>query len=262
MICPQCRTAVPEGAIICEHCNFILDTGFLGEDITNDAPREEATRIKAVASIEDGRTRIKAADKVARPLKIAPPKAPPKAELYGDDDDESTVGAKRKLNLDEVAAAPSAAGEALEDVVSQYKGLPRTERIAAMGAGILCLSLVFPWQNTVHDGEFTGLQTSAWPVSILAGIVLAIVFLRRHPLVRPLREYALLVSSGASMLALLLSLSFFKDATVMKITRGAGKIFEAKVSWPDFGLYMGLVGAGIMVFGAVASYLNRRTLPD
>jgi tetratricopeptide (TPR) repeat protein len=36
MICPKCGRPVSENAVICQGCNFILDTGFLGEEILDE----------------------------------------------------------------------------------------------------------------------------------------------------------------------------------------------------------------------------------
>ena len=36
MICPKCGQTVGSEAVICQHCNFILDTSFLGADILDE----------------------------------------------------------------------------------------------------------------------------------------------------------------------------------------------------------------------------------
>ncbi|MBI5493453.1 MAG: tetratricopeptide repeat protein [Deltaproteobacteria bacterium] len=36
MLCPKCGRAVDQDAVICGHCEFILDASFLGDDITDD----------------------------------------------------------------------------------------------------------------------------------------------------------------------------------------------------------------------------------
>ena len=36
MICPKCGQTVKQDAVICQHCNFIMDTSFLGNDILDE----------------------------------------------------------------------------------------------------------------------------------------------------------------------------------------------------------------------------------
>ena len=36
MICPKCGQTVQSDTVICGHCNFILDTDFLGQDILDE----------------------------------------------------------------------------------------------------------------------------------------------------------------------------------------------------------------------------------
>ncbi len=47
MICPSCRTSVPEGAWICPFCDHILDHSFLEQGGDEEEPREERTKIVA-----------------------------------------------------------------------------------------------------------------------------------------------------------------------------------------------------------------------
>ena len=36
MICPKCGRPVDESAVICPGCDFILDSGFLGEEVLDE----------------------------------------------------------------------------------------------------------------------------------------------------------------------------------------------------------------------------------
>lgn len=44
MKCPGCGGDIEEGAWICPHCEFIVDTSFLGNDITNERPEPAQVR--------------------------------------------------------------------------------------------------------------------------------------------------------------------------------------------------------------------------
>ena len=49
MECPKCGRTVEDGAFICPGCEFILDTSFLGDDITDDerAIRKKKTKYES-----------------------------------------------------------------------------------------------------------------------------------------------------------------------------------------------------------------------
>ncbi len=53
MLCPKCGRNVDDGAFICPGCDFILDTSFLGDDITDDERHQRSAKKSAVEFGED-----------------------------------------------------------------------------------------------------------------------------------------------------------------------------------------------------------------
>ncbi len=249
MICPQCRTLVPDDAYICDACNAIVDTSFLGEGITNEAPPDEgATRIKAV---DANATRIKAVEANAPRGKSAPQ---PKRSAFDDEEE--------KKSMLESAAPPAQTAEALEQFVQQFRRLPWSEQLTAGGALALLVSLGLPWVTTQKEGDIIGIVAGAWPIALLAILVAGAVFMRRHPKVQPHRDRLLGLNIGLSLLAVVGSAVFWRSARVDEVFKDGGQLIVKASEEATFGVYLGLAAGGVMLVGALLTWLERSSLPD
>jgi hypothetical protein len=248
VICPGCRTRVSEDAFVCEACNTVLDTSFLGAGITNEAApapaaEAQATRVGKVPAQEPRRT--------APPVATAAP-APA----------ATNDGAKKKFNdLMENAAAPPEASQALDDMVAQFKALPKWDRLT-MGAALATLvSMALPWRWAKADGDTIGLFTEAWACALFALFVIGGIVARRHPLARPFRVAILGGSVFFSALGLLSVAGFAQGAEKVKRLHGvkAGPVIEAHA---QFGLYLGAIAVLVMLAGATMTLVRRHEQVD
>lgn len=261
MNCPSCLTAVPDGAVICDNCNAIVDATFLGDDITNDKPAE-ATRIKAVAPAADPQaTKVKAAP-AAPPPKPGKKPAPVLAPLDADDDEESTQSGRAKPTLDEVAAVPHDTAEAVDELVAKFKAAPKSERASLIGVALFLFSLTLPWRGEKDKGELIGLLAGGAPIGLLALVVVAAIVLRHHPSVRPFRDRVLQGSLAASLFAVLASVAYQQSTLQQVVLTVGAKRIKSAVVWPSFGVYVGIVAALVMLGGAVKTWLDRKSLND
>lgn len=87
MQCPNCSRELAENAVLCGGCDFIVDTSFLGDDITDDRPKADRSEefggdalilgdvtndYAELFSEETGSYLTAATDAAARPLRSAP----------------------------------------------------------------------------------------------------------------------------------------------------------------------------------------------
>lgn len=222
-VCPNCRTRVPEDALICDACNHILDASFLGSDITN-APDEKPA--------------------------IEPPRAPAATITARPDEREASM----------LAAATADSAQALEDVARQFQALARVEQLTAGGAGLVLLSLALPWRSTPDDGEMIGLLGGAAHVGFFALLTGASVFARRHPKLRPWRDWVLMGATATAVLCALACLAYLSTASVEETVRAGGRVVTRALSTPQLGVFVGLLGALATSTGAIASFLQRDRL--
>lgn len=259
--------AVPDGALICDNCNHILDTSFLGDDFTDgDEPtaagEEGATQIKRASDVEADATRIKAAAKIEKPAprpaaraRAAPEEIPePKAYV--------PPPPPRKQKLDEVAAIPDDTGEALADLAATFKRLAPTERYGVGGGAAVLATLALPWTSDRHADDVIGLVGGGLWIGLLAAVVIAIAWFRKHPALAPHRERLLQLSTSAALVALLGCFYFVRTAWEIKRERALGRIEEIPQQWPTIGAYLAIIAAGVMTYGAVRTYFARSNLSD
>ena len=274
MKCPKCDEKVDDGAFICPNCDFILDAGFLGDDITNQDDAEEeviapgadgATRIKAA---DDGATKTKPAAKVAQKPRPPPlPKHPEKSvraapKGLNDNPDDPTAHAMRRATLDESTAALPEAGEAMTDLVTQFKGMPKLDQFTLGGAAAILVSMALPWRTNRDDDAIIGFAAGALHIAFFAVLSIAAVILRRHPKLAPFRDRVLLAGAGSGLLVLLSIFLFMYSARVVRTLKNGGRFTYITEQWPTLGAYVAVIAAGVMVYGAVRAYLGRSELRD
>lgn len=248
MQCPKCSQTVPDGAVICDRCNEILDSSFLGADITNDGKAGEpaATRIKP--DPRSAATRVISSMPEPDALPDEEP-APAPAE-----EEAPRVGMKALLDA---ASAPPAASEAMADLVGRFRRLPFFEKLTIGAACGLFASLGLPWQWTKANGDEIGFLAGAWPVGALALLVAAAVFLREHERVARFRSLVLQAATAAAFVALAVCLLYPRMARHESFERlGLARRVVVVESEPRFAAFAGLLLAALMFAGMVKTMLD------
>jgi hypothetical protein len=164
------------------------------------------------------------------------------------------AGEARRPYLSEPAApALSPADEARKaasDLTSFFRSLSSSDRWAAAASSLLLLSLCFPWRWTKEDEEIIGV-VAAWPVLLLTGTVLVLIYLRARKADaaqdRTFRLAQLAASGGAAIFTGL----FLPWSTQSHALRAVGRSIAIVESQPLFGAYAGLVFAVAALFASL-----------
>jgi hypothetical protein len=232
----------PEGAAICPNCEGILDSSLLETDQFEPVDEDKTDVGPAPTSLMPDRLR-KAAAKRPRgnwtPAATAPARA---------------AAEPRRPYLSEPSApAPSPADEARKaaaDLASFFRRLSPADRWASAATALLLLMLALPWRWTKEDEEIIGI-ISAWPLLLLGGAVLVMVYLRSRKagsaLDRQLR-FAQLAAAAAAALFTGLYLYWSSQTHVLRALGRGVAIIE---STPAVGAYLGLVFAIAALFASI-----------
>lgn len=252
MNCPSCHTLVTEDTVICTYCDHILDTSFLGADITNDDEVRPAPE-------ETTRPRIEPESPVARPQ---PKKVTRQPAAEADAIDPAELNRRAGRRLDELAAPSADTTEAIEELVHEFKVMAFSQKLTVVGAAGVLLSLALPWQGTREDGDLIGLLAGGWLAGLLAALVLGAMFARRNPKLLEWKDRVLQGIAAAAGLTGVTCVVYMKQALSYETVRVTGQLVRETTSWPAFGVYVALVASMIMLGGALKSWIDRDVLPE
>lgn len=239
MRCPRCGELSPEGAAICNNCDEILDTSFLGAE--------------EVTPVEGDKTDVGQAPTPSRlPARLRKGSGR-RPGGWNPSPSAAPVEARRPYLAQPAAPVLSPADEArraTDDLNSFYRSLSPSDRWAAGATSLLLLSLAFPWRWTRADEEIIGV-VAAWPVVLLAIAALVLVYLRSRKAdaaqERRFRLAQLAASGGAAIFTGL----FLPWASQSHALRAVGRSIAITQSQPLFGAYAGLVCAVAALFAAL-----------
>ena len=233
----------PEGAAICDNCNEILDASFLD----GDAP-----------VVAGERTDVGLSPTPASPGRrdLRPPRLSQRGGWNPAAGAPQPAGERRPYLA---PAAPPPPPTPLEeahrtagDLRTFFSSLAISDRIVVGAAAGLLAVLALPWRWTRLDDETIGL-IAAWPLPILAGAVIALVYLRARGADALLERRYRAAQLGAAGLAALIAGLFLPFATDAKSVRAAGLAVSLVLSRPELGAYLGLVCAVTMALGALVT---------
>ena len=249
MRCPRCYQVAPQGTAICDNCNEILEASFLeGEQ---DAP------------VAGERTDVGLTPTPAKPNRdLRPPRLSQRGGWNAKAGAPRPAFDQRRPYLAEAppAEAPSPLEEAkntASDLRVFFRSLGAADRLASAGAVALLLVLGLPWRWTRREDDVIGL-IAAWPVAILAGGVIASIYVRARRADAVLSQRLRLVQAGAALLCATLVGLFLPYATDNRSVRAAGLIVNLPQSKPELGAYLGLVCAVALLLGSVTGALSDR----
>jgi hypothetical protein len=260
VICPKCRTPALDSAFICENCNAILDTSFLGDDITNEpeaAAEADATRVKPAEAVRPPPP--KAASPAPKAAARAAPTPPKGAELEA----AAAQNARKKLSdFVENTAPPPETAAAVDDLLKSFRRFSAPERHAAFTAFAVLATLILPWQWRKVDGDTIGVLAGGGTAGLVALVVLLGLFVRSHPLVRPHRDKLLGALVGLAVVALLSAVSFWLDVHEEMPIKSGGRRTVDVLARASFGLFAGIGACTALVLGTARLYLARNQLED
>lgn len=247
MNCPSCNSRVPEGAFICSNCDHILDTSFLGSDITNEVTPLPSTRAGAPG---------------ARSAPSAVSASGIQAAASFHDPDALPTAGRVSQRLDQLAAPSEDTKEAIDEFIADFKSMAMSQKLTVTGAVAVIASLALPWKNTTAGDDMIGLLAGGWFVGLLAILVLVAMFTRRQPRVRKWRLHIMQGVAVSSLLACIACVAYMKSAYESRVVRSVGLLVRENTAWPDFGVYLALVASMLMLGGAIKSFIDRNILPD
>jgi hypothetical protein len=245
--CPRCREVAPEGAAICDNCDEILDASFLEGEAPPVAGERTDVGPTPTAAVP-GRRDLR----------------PPRLSQRGGWNAKAgapSAAAERRPYL--APAAPPPPPSPLEeahrtagDLRTFFQSLLLSDRIAVGAAAGLLALLCLPWRWTKLDDEAIGL-VAAWPLPLLAGGVIALVYLRARGADAQLERRYRAAQLGAAGLAALVNGLFLPFATDAKSVRAGGLAVSLALSRPELGAYLGLVCAVTMALGSLVTMSRR-----
>ena len=245
MRCPRCGELAPEGSAICDNCDEILDTSFLGIDEVTPVEGDKTDVGPAPAASRMPDRLRKGTGKRPGGWNPSPSSGPAPAE------------ARRPYLAEPAARVLSPADEArraASDLGTFFRSLSAPDRWAAGASSLLLLVLCFPWRWTKEDEEVIGV-VAAWPVLLLATAVLVLIYLRaRKADAAQDRTYRLAQFAASGGAAIFTGL-FLPWATQSHALRAIGRSIAVVESQPLFGAYAGLACAAVAM---LASYPLRR----
>jgi hypothetical protein len=231
----------PEGAAICDNCSEILDASFLGADEVTPVEGEKTDVGPAPAQ-------SRMPDRLRKGTGKRPGGWNPSPSATA-----APVESRRPYLAEPAAPVLSPAEEARKaasDLESFFKSLSASDRWAAGATALLLIVLALPWRWTKADEEIIGI-VAAWPVLLLAGAVLGLIYVRSRTADaaqdRSLRLAQLAASGGAAIFTGL----FLPWSTQSHALRAVGRSIAIVESQPLFGAYAGLVCAVAALFAAL-----------
>lgn len=239
MRCPRCGELVPEGAAICDNCDEILDASFLDGD--------------EIAAVEGEKTDVGPAPTSPMPARLR--KGP--GRLAGGRNPAVAAASPREQRrpylTEPVAPSPPPADEARRaaaDLASFFRSLSPADRWASGATSLLLLALALPWRWTKDDEEIIGV-VSAWPLLILCGAILAIVYLRARKADAALDRRLRLAQLAAAASAAIFTGLYLPWASQTHALRAMGRSIAITVSAPQIGAYLGLACAVAALFASI-----------
>lgn len=160
MSCPACGEAVEEGAVICPHCEAVLDTSAFdaGGGEEEEAPPPKA---KAAPEARSGSGPRKAAGAPAGPA------VPEIQQTWG-------RGAKRRKKAEVDYSADRVLGDTLESI----RAMMPFDQLTFWGLIAMGVTLFLPWKVTQAQGVDIGAFGGGLPVVVLAVLAAVALFMR------------------------------------------------------------------------------------
>ena len=250
MRCPQCGQELDDGTAICEHCDYIIDKSFLGEDFTDmepetPAPREPETERGAPPPRSSRRPPRQAPQDSTEPER-------PSARRSAQDTpvDSSTAPRSESLSV-EASRVTDDVSNTLKKIWSTFQKLEFPDKLAVGGAAGMLLFSFFPWVSVSGVGAVIGFEVGGLFMTLLTAATIAMVFMRQNKHWRDKEKYILYVQTGIGAIAVLFTLSkmfSLGKAVPFPASRGVSGVASASVG---AGLFLCFLSAVAVLGGAL-----------
>ncbi|MCU0695800.1 MAG: hypothetical protein MUC96_04625 [Myxococcaceae bacterium] len=267
MQCPSCNEEIDDGAVVCPHCEAVVDLNAI-----DDAPRpSKPAASRRPATKSSGRpvarrtaTGSGSAAAVKKPVKKRPaPRPAPDPK----DTDEGTGNAagdwRSRVDPEAWNEMPASQKEAFtpdkavdaEDFIGGFKQfvavLNPGDKLAFFGALTVVLSCFFPWKETVTEGEVLGLVGPGLVTFLMAVLVVTFMVVRVNKATKVNELLIWAGQLGAVTLGALWTFATIINSIDRTLARALEGNQEVWVSKPGFGAILAVFALGLTGFGTV-----------
>ncbi|MBW1872512.1 MAG: hypothetical protein JRJ19_10625, partial [Deltaproteobacteria bacterium] len=194
MECPNCGKQVADDSSICDHCDYILDKSFLGQDFTDDDDHAsvEDDQDNAVAPERSSRRRPEPEDGEEMDELEKEMQAIRERRRVVQTPVPTTTTVKESQTLEEESGKIS---KDIEGVLGKYwkmfKSLSKPDKLLVGGGAGLVLFSFFPWVSFAGLASLIGLEVGGWFSLLLGAAIISLVFLRDQKHWRDKQKYIL-----------------------------------------------------------------------
>ncbi len=258
MRCPKCGAQLEDGTAICEHCDYIIDKSFLGDDFTDMVPEPQAPEP----------TTERGPPPRPRSSRRPPPRAPqdsteperPSARRRAQDTpvDSSTAPPSESLSV-EASRVTDDVQNTFKKIWANFQRLAFPDKLAVGGAAGMFLFSFFPWVSVSGVGSVIGFDVGGWFTTVLVAATIAVVIMRQHEHWRDKEKYVIYIQTGIAVIAVLFTLSkmFSLGKTVpFPASRGIPGVARASIG---AGLFLCFLSA-VSVLGGALLLLKEKVL--
>ncbi len=224
MKCPKCGKENDEGVSICQHCDFILDPSFLGEDyegdqqadsgefaelnseefseVTPSSEQDEYKETREEEEEEEEKEEDEEDEEIERQLRelrekrgkhSVPHSA---ADLKRDDGTQKDIKNPVQDDLKKI----------FHGIATFFMNLQKADRIAMLSAVGMFLFTIFPWVSISNQGSLSGLEVGGWFLLLLGASLGALVYLRQDSHWQSREKYIIFVQAAVTGIALIFML--------------------------------------------------------
>jgi len=263
MRCPQCGQELEDGTAICEHCDYIIDKSFLGDDFTDMEPEAPAEPELEEPTTERGpppkRSRRRPPRQASPPADSTEPERPSARRSAQDTPvDSSTAPPSESLSV-EASRVTEDVQNTIKKIWGNFQRLVFADKLAVGGAAGMFLFSFFPWVSVSGVGAVIGFEVGGWFMTVLTAATIALVFMRRNPHWRDKEKYILYVQTGIGAIAVLFTLSkmfSLGKAVPFPASRGISGVATASVG---AGLFLCFLSS-VAVLGGALLLLKEKVL--
>lgn len=201
MRCPNCGEQIEEGTAICEHCDYIIDKSFLGDDFTDVEPEPTTERGPPPRPRSGRRPPPRAHQDSTEPER-------PSARRSAQDTpvDSSTAPPAENLSL-EASRVTDDVQNTLKKIWGGFQRLTFPDKLSVGGAAGMFLFSFFPWVSVSGVGAVIGFEVGGWFITVLVAATVTLVFMRQNEHWRDKEKYILYVQTGIAAIAVLFTLT-------------------------------------------------------
>lgn len=265
MQCPSCNEEIDDGAVVCPHCDAVVDLSAI-DDAPRPSkpapPRRTATKSQGKPVARRTASGSATPGPAKKPVKKRPaPKAPPQDTDEGTGNaagdwrsrvdpeawNEMPASQKEEFKPDRAVDADDFLGGLKQFIAVLNPG----DKLAFFGALTVVLSCFFPWKETVTEGEVLGLVGPGVVTFLMAVLVITFMVVRVNKATKVNELLIWAGQLGALTLGALWTFATIINSIDRTLARSMEGNQEVWVSKPGFGAILAVFALGLTGFGTV-----------